>query len=89
MDIEVMLFGGLRQLTGTDKEVVAVSDGIDLSGLMRHLGERYGAVFSEKIQGIRGLRILVNGREYQILDGMETCLKDKDTVVLLPPVFGG
>ncbi len=84
-----MLFGGLRQLAGIDKETVTVSDGDDLSGLMKHLGERYGAAFSEKIKGIRGLRILVNGREYQILNGMETCLKDKDTVVLLPPVFGG
>ena len=84
-----MLFGGLRQLAGTDKEIVNVSDGTDLSGLMAYLGERYGAAFSEKIQATRGLRILVNGREYQILDGMKTCLKDKDTVVLLPPVFGG
>jgi MoaD family protein len=89
MDVEVMLFGGLRQLAGIDKEVMAVSDGTDLSGLLRHLGERYGTAFSEKIRGIRGLRILVNGREYQVLDGLETCLKDKDTVVLLPPVFGG
>jgi molybdopterin converting factor small subunit len=35
------------------------------------------------------LLILLNGRNLRTLDGLETPLRDDDTVVLLPPVIGG
>jgi molybdopterin converting factor small subunit len=35
------------------------------------------------------LLILLNGRNLRTLDGLETPLRDDDTVVLLPPVVGG
>ena len=65
-------------------------DGVeDLKGLVNHLGTRYGKDFAEALETTRGLRILVNGREYQQLSGLDTKLKEKDIVVLLPPIFGG
>ena len=33
--------------------------------------------------------ILINGRNIKFLDGLETKLKDKDVIVLSPPMAGG
>lgn len=89
MDIEVMLFGKLRELGGVSKEIVVIDGAAKLSSLVSVLGEKHGKNFAEEVAATRGLRILVNGREYQLLAGMETQLCDKDSVVLLPPIEGG
>lgn len=89
MSIEVMFFGQLRMLVGVSKEMVTTDGVTKLSGLVSKLGEMYGAAFAREIAATTGLRILVNGREYQLLAGMETPLKDGDSVVLLPPIEGG
>ncbi len=89
MDVEVLLFGQLRELTGIHQEVISVGKRARLTDLIERLGERYGAVFGEEIDHIAELRILINGREYSLLGGMETQLKDKDTVAFLPPIEGG
>ena len=89
MDIEVMFFGKLRELAGVSKEIIAIDGAAKLTGLVSTLGDKHGSKFVDEVAATRGLRILVNGREYQVLDGMETKLKDKDTVVLLPPIEGG
>ena len=90
MKLEVMYFGKLRHLaSGTTQEMIDVADGIKLDDLLAQLGECFGEEFTKSLREIQDLRILVNGREYQLLDGMTTALKDGDTVVLLPPVFGG
>ncbi len=84
-----MLFGRLRELAGVSREYVTLAGAADLSQLVRHLEEKHGRAFGEGVAAIKGLRILVNGREYELLAGMETRLSDKDTVVLLPPIEGG
>ena len=89
MDIDVMLFGKLRELGGVSKEIVGIENATTLEGLISTLGEKHGQKFAEEVAATTGLRILINGREYQLLSGMETQLKDKDTVVLLPPIEGG
>ena len=89
MDIEVLLFGQFHELARTRQEIISVCDGTRLKDLIEQLGKRYGTVFVEEVNRIEGLRILINGREYGLLDGMETQLKDKDTVVFLPPISGG
>jgi molybdopterin converting factor small subunit len=57
--------------------------------LIDHLGEEYGIAFRQKMDSVRGLRILINGREYKLLGGMDAPLQDGNTVVFLPPIFGG
>ena len=89
MNIEVMFFGQLRELTAANRMTTAVKDGASLADLMEHLGEEYGAAFRQKVDNVQGLRILINGQEYKWLGGMEAPLNDGDTVVLLPPIFGG
>ena len=89
MDIEVMFFGRLRDLAGVSKEMVAANNIANLSELVTSLAEKHGSKFADEVAATRGLRILVNGREYQVLAGMETQLKNGDSVVLLPPIEGG
>ena len=89
MDVEVMFFGRLRDLTGVSKEMVATNNEARLSELVAKLEEKHGPKFAEEVAATRGLRILVNGREYQVLTGMKTQLKNGDSVVLLPPIEGG
>ncbi|MFC1949488.1 MoaD/ThiS family protein [Chloroflexota bacterium] len=89
MNIEVLFFGQLRELAGTDKRTAVIEDSARLLDLIEQLDEEYGKNFHNQVDNIKGLRILINGREYGLLGGMEAPLNDGDTVVFLPPVFGG
>jgi MoaD family protein len=89
MNIEVLFFGKLRELTAVNRRAIAVKEDGKLADLLEHLNEEYGADFRRQVNNIRSLRILINGREHTLLGGMEAPLKDGDTVVLLPPIFGG
>ena len=89
MDIEVTIFGRLRELAGVSKETVSAAGAMSLSSLISRLEETHGSSFARELAATKGLRILVNGREYQLLGGMETELRDRDLVVLLPPIEAG
>jgi MoaD family protein len=89
MNIEVLFFGQFRELTAVNRRTVIVEEGNRLADLIQHLGEEYGETFLQQVDNVRSLRILINGREYTLLGGREALLKDGDTVVFLPPIFGG
>ena len=89
MNIEVLFFGQLRELTNANRMTAVVKDGSSLADLIERLSEEYGTAFRQKMESVQGLRILINGREYKLLGGMDATLQDGNTVVLLPPIFGG
>ncbi len=89
MNIEVLFFGQLRDITGVSRLNAEIKDNARLADLVEYLGEKCGAAFSQKVESIKGLRILINGREYFLLGHMEASLADGDTVVFLPPIAGG
>ena len=90
MQLEILYFGRLRDTSGgKTREIIEVNDATVLDSLVKFLVARHGKEFADEFEATKGLRILVNGREYQLLDGLATKLKDRDTVVLLPPIFGG
>ena len=89
MNVEVLFFGQLREITGTRQEVIPVEERTRLTNLVKQLSEKYGEAFCQEIASIKELRILINGREYSQLDGMDTELKDNNTVAFLPPIMGG
>ncbi|MDN5331995.1 MAG: sulfur-carrier protein [Tepidanaerobacteraceae bacterium] len=86
--VKVIFFGQLRTFTGTRERTISLEDSTDLSHLISRLNKEYGN-FEDQINSIKGLRILVNGREYELTGGLRTPLQDGDTVVFLPPIFGG
>ena len=89
MKIEVLFFGQLRELTEERLISVDIENGTSLNGLIEHLCRLYGSVFREKTESIPGLRILINGREYTRLNGLETVINEGDTIAFLPPIAGG
>jgi MoaD family protein len=89
MNIEVLFFGQLRDLTAVRQANVEMSDGTRLVDLIEHLGKEYGDAFHREVNAVRRLQILINGQQYTFLGGIEAPLSDGDTVVFLPPIFGG
>jgi molybdopterin converting factor small subunit len=89
MEIEVLLFGRFREIAGTRQQVLTVQEGARLSDVLEQLGEIYGSGFGAEVKRRGWVRILINGREYGLLDGMETLLKHNDQIVILPTIGGG
>jgi molybdopterin converting factor small subunit len=89
VNVEVLFFGQLRELAAVRQTIVAMNDGARLVDLIEHLGEECGTAFRREVSNIQRLQILINGQRHTLLGGMEAPLKDGDTVVFLPPIFGG
>jgi MoaD family protein len=89
MNIEVLFFGQFRELTGAPRITIEIKDNSSLADLIEHLSGTYGDAFRNKIDNIKGLRILIDGREYTQLGGIQTLLKEGNTIAFLPPIAGG
>ncbi|UCC58075.1 MAG: MoaD family protein [Candidatus Bathyarchaeum sp.] len=94
MKVEVKFFTSLREITDKKVDEVQVQDTITVEGLLTQLSEKYGREFMEYLYNEKGkvhryLSILVNGKSVNILQGLNTELKEGDTVAILPPVGGG
>lgn len=92
MKVTVRIFGDLIPILGRT-QTVETREGSRVESLVRKVSSRAGETRPGYIGGhkIRGktLSILVNGRNISTLDGLDTILKDGDTVILLPPFAGG
>ena len=89
MKIKILFFARLRDLAGVRDRDAEIADGSTLGDLVEQFCREYGADFRHQIETSKGLRIMVNGRENEVLEGLETELKDGDTVTFFPLVFGG
>jgi MoaD family protein len=89
VNVEILFFGRLRELAAVRQVTFVMSDGARLADLIKHLGEEYGDAFRHEFSSTRHLQILINGQQHTFLGGMKAPLSDGDTVVLLPPIFGG
>ena len=75
-------------------EDVQLWSAITIGELLTRLTEKYGEKFREYLYDERGtvqsfLSILVNGKSIYVLQGLDTELKEGDSVAILPPVGGG
>lgn len=90
--VTVKLFTSLREIAGT-KEATVEGESVReiLDELVRNYGDKfYKAIFDEKTGKIRRYySVLVNGRNIYLIDGLDTRLRDGDTVSIFPPVGGG
>lgn len=95
MRIKVRAFGELIPILGYEL-TVELEEGASVSDLIRKISEKVEG-FREKIDSLskrRGITdfalvILLNGRNINLLNGVETPLKDNDVVTFLPPAAGG
>lgn len=81
----------LRPSTGGEKEVDA--DGGDVGEVLRSLAEQHpdtkGQLFGEDGSLNRYVNVYLNDEDVRVLDGLDTAVKDADTLVILPAMAGG
>ena len=95
MKVSVRLFTTLRELAGKDEEIfefemgsVAVND--VLERLVKQHGESFkNYLYNEKEIVREHLQILVNGKSIDLLEELDTLLKEGDEIAIVPPVGGG
>ncbi|MCW4055732.1 MAG: MoaD family protein [Candidatus Bathyarchaeota archaeon] len=95
MQISVRLFTTLRELAGKGEETLEFrAKSITVKEVLKELAKRHGSAFKEYLYDDRNrvrehLQILVNGRSASLMGDLETRLKEKDVVAVVPPVGGG
>ncbi len=81
----------LRSSTGGEKEVTA--DGGTVGDVLRTLAQEHPAtesqLFSEDGQLNRYVNVYLNDEDVRVLEGLETSVKETDTLVILPAMAGG
>ena len=81
VEIDVLLFGGLREAVGLSRVPVALAEGASVTDLLDHLGTQYPPVSVHR----PSLAVARN----RTLVGRDATLERGDEVALLPPVGGG
>lgn len=94
MKIRVKFLATIREITGVPEIELDLRSGDTVGVALQALQARYGTEFKEATTGttaggIPKVRFLVNGRNTDFLEELETELKDGDIMVLVPPVAGG
>lgn len=91
--VKVKAYATIRDAIGTSVEVM-LHEGASVKDLLIELTRSYGKRFSERIldegdELLPYVKLLVNGRDIDFLNKLQTKLKDGDEVSLFPPVGGG
>ena len=85
-------FATVREITGVKSiELEAETIRQLLQSLVVTYGDKFKDTVIDKDTGNlkQFFSCMVNGKRIELLDGYDTVLKDKDSVVLFPPVGGG
>ena len=81
----------LRSATGGEKEVSAT--GANVGEVLRALAgehpETERQLFAEDGQLNRYVNVYLNDEDVRVLDGLDTPVKESDTLVILPAMAGG
>ncbi len=81
----------LRSYTSGEKEVPA--EGASVGDVLRALAERHpdteGQLFGDGGELNRFVNVYLNDEDVRVLDGLNTPVSERDTVVILPAMAGG
>ena len=86
---QVKLFGNLRQHTA---EAVISASGNTVWEVLETLFAQYPALktaVTDNNQLRPHVRVIVNGRDSELADGLETAVSDNDQIAIFPPIAGG
>lgn len=94
MEISIKLVGLLRTISKRSKLTLEIRSGTTLRDVAEILAKSEPtlkqAIIDPEVDDLHtNLLILVNGKEISVLQGLETLLKDKDELTLIPVVHGG
>ncbi len=81
----------LRPKTGGQPEIEAAGDNVGevLRALTAEHPDTQSQLFGEDGDLNRYVNIYLNDEDVRVLDGLDTAVKDADTVVILPAMAGG
>lgn len=87
--MKIKLFGGLRQKARVAEQTAA---GLTVREALLHLcndnEELHAAIFDGAV--LRPfVRVMVNGHDCELGDGLETAVKANDEIAIFPPIAGG
>lgn len=91
MEIELKLFATLRETVGQKSVARDIDEESTVGDVLRDLVTEYPAleIFDDTGEVYGHVNVLINGRNVQHLDGLETVLSENDTIGVFPPVEGG
>lgn len=95
INIKVRIFAAFRDILGIKETDLQFPSNITVRSLIQALSNRYSQgklerrIFDESGKVQKYVKILVNGRDVDFLDGPSTQLKDGDVLAMFPPVGGG
>ena len=92
MKIKVRLFGDVAEMVGSKHNVELEDNSTVISltnQIQRNTGHSRGGYLGEFKVGGPDLAIMINGKNIELLDGVQTKLCEEDDVVIMPFVVGG
>jgi molybdopterin synthase sulfur carrier subunit len=95
INVKVKVFATFRDILGLKETDLQFPSNITVRSLVQALSDKYSQgklerqVFDESGKVQKYVKILVNGRDVDFLDGPSTQLKDGDILAMFPPVGGG
>ena len=97
VEVKVRFFTNLREIVNKREQTLTFPENekVTVNKVLKTLTQQYGKAFVDyvydgKTGQVRGfLQFLVNGTSTSTLDGLDTELRDRDVLAILPPVGGG
>ena len=91
---KIKFFTSLREISGKKVDEIHFQRTITVNELLALLSEKYGTEFRDyiydqkrKVQGF--LSFILNDKNINKMQGLDTKLKEGDILAILPPVGGG
>jgi len=93
--VNVKFFGILRKSAGKEEVEVILKQPANIKNLIQELIEKFPKEFEENLIDAElkdprpNALILINNREINVLNGLETSLKEGDEIIFIPVTHGG
>ena len=93
MKVQVKFLATIRGITGESSIELSCyprdTAGILMQKLVKKYGQRFEQITMAGINLMPRIKMIINGRDIDYLNGLDTQLKDGDVIVIIPPIAGG